>query len=119
MPKNKRLILIDLIDEELFSFHNDYIFLIDKIRANPFEQDIVFDFINKNKSEISKSLYRIYEERNMSHKKLLSLAEIKNTIYDTCSSMSKKNKLKDYWVNLWGDSTNYSEEKSIIENIVL
>jgi hypothetical protein len=32
--------------------------------------------------------------------------------------MAKKNKLKDYWINLWGDSKNYSEN-SIIENIVL
>ncbi len=119
MPKNKRLILIDMIDEELYSFHNDYIFLIDKIRANPFEQDIIFEFMIKNKNHINKELLNIYEERNASHKKLLALTEIKTAIYDTCSSMSKKNKLKDYWINLWGDSTNYSEDKSIIENIVL
>lgn len=118
MPKNKRLSLIDLIDYELSDFVSDHIFLIDKIRANPFENDLVYEFLIKNKSSVDKSLFAIYEERNKCHKKLFNLTEIKKTIYDTCSLMSKKNKLKDYWVNLWGDSKNYSEN-SIIENIVI
>ena len=118
MPKNKRLTLIDLIDDELSDFISEHIFLVDKIRANPFENDLVYEFLVNNKNSIDKSLFAIYEERNKSHKKLLSLTEIKKPIYDTCSSMSKKNKLKDYWINLWGDSKNYSEN-SIVENIVL
>ena len=118
MPKNKRLMLIDLIDDELSDFISDHIFLVDKIRANPFEDDLVYEFLSKNKSLVDKSLFAVYEERNKSHKKLLNLTEIKKPIYDTCSSMSKKNKLKDYWINLWGDSKNYSEN-SIIENIVI
>lgn len=118
MPKNKRLMLIDLIDDELSDFISDHIFLVDKIRANPFEDDLVYEFLSKNKSLVDKSLFAVYEERNKSHKKLLNLTEIKKPIYDTCSSMSKKNKLKDYWSNLWGDSKNYSEN-SIIENIVI
>ena len=118
MPKNKRLVLIDLIDYELSDFINDYIFLVDKIRANPFEKDLVYEFLINNKSLVDKSLFAVYEERNKSHKKLLNLTEIKKPIYDTCSSVSKKNKLKDYWINLWGDSKNYSES-SIIENIVI
>jgi len=118
MPKNKRLPLIELIDDELSDFMSDNIFLIDKIRANPFENDLVYEFLLQNKHIVDKSLFAIYEERNKIHKKLLSIAEIKKPIYDTCSSMSKKNKLKDYWINLWGDSKNYSEN-SIIENIVL
>ena len=118
MPKNKRLSLIELIDEELSDFMSDNIFLIDKIRANPFEDDIVFEFLLNNKKSVDKSLIAIYEERNKIHKKLLSVAEIKKPIYDTCSSMSKKNKLKDYWINLWGDSKNYFEN-SLIENIVI
>ena len=118
MPKNKRLTLIDLIDDELSDFISEHIFLVDKIRANPFENDLVYEFLVNNKNSIDKSLFAIYEERNKSHQKLLSLTEIKKPIYDTCSSMSKKNKLKDYWINLWGDSKNYSEN-SIVENIVL
>lgn len=118
MPKNKRLVLIDLIDYELSDFINDYIFLVDKIRANPFEKDLVYEFLINNKSLVDKSLFAVYEERNKSHKKLLNLTEIKKPIYDTCSSVSKKNKLKDYWINIWGDSKNYSEN-SIIENIVI
>jgi len=118
MPKNKRLVLIDLIDYELSDFINDYIFLVDKIRANPFEKDLVYEFLINNKRLVDKSLFAVYEERNKSHKKLLNLTEIKKPIYDTCSSVSKKNKLKDYWINIWGDSKNYSEN-SIIENIVI
>ena len=118
MPKNKRLPLIELIDDELSDFMSDNIFLIDKIRANPFENDLVYEFLLNNKELVDKSLFAIYEERNKIHKKLLSIVEIKKPIYETCSSMSKKNKLKDYWINLWGDSKNYSEN-SIIENIVL
>lgn len=118
MPKNKRLTLIDLIDDELSDFISENILLIDKIRANPFENDLVYEFLLNNKNSIDKSLFTIYEERNKSHKKLLSLTEIKKPIYDTCSSISKKNKLKDYWINLWGDCKNYSEN-SIIENIVI
>ena len=103
MPKNKRLMLIDLIDDELSDFISDHIFLVDKIRANPFEDDLVYEFLSKNKSLVDKSLFAVYEERNKSHKKLLNLTEIKKPIYDTCSSMSKKNKLKDYpKVYSWG-----------------
>ena len=89
MPKNKRLVLIDLIDYELSDFINDYIFLVDKIRANPFEKDLVYEFLINNKSSVDKSLFAVYEERNKSHKKLLNLTEIKKPIYDTCSSVSK------------------------------
>ena len=118
MPKNKRLPLIELIDDELSDFMSDNIFLVDKIRANPFEKDLIYEFLVNNKQFVDKSLFAIYEERNKFHKKLLNLTEIKKPIYDTCSSMAKKNKLRDYWINLWGDSKNYSEN-SIIENIVL
>ena len=118
MPKNKRLPLIEMIDDELFDFMSEYIFLIDKIRSNPFEDDIIYEFLLSNKKNVETSLLNIYEERNKIHKKLLFLADIKKPIYDTCSSLSKKNKLKDYWINLWGDSKNYSEN-SIIDSIVL
>ena len=119
IPKNKRLTLIELIDAELLDFMSEYIFLMDTIRTNPFEEDLVFNFIKKNKSFIDKSVYMIYEERNKSHQKLLDLTEIKKPIYDTCSLLSKKNKLKDYWINLWGDCKNYTLENSIVESIVL
>lgn len=119
IPKNKRLSLIELIDAELLDFMSEYVFLMDTIRTNPFENDLIFDFINKNKSFVDKSIHKIYVERNKSHQKLLSLTEIKKPIYDTCSSLSKKNKLRDYWINTWGDSKNYTLENSIIESIVL
>ena len=90
----------------------------DHIRSWSNENDLVYEFLIKNKNSVDKSLFAVYEERNKSHKKLLNLTEIKKSIYDTCSSMSKKNKLKDYWINIWGDSKNYSEN-SIIENIVI
>lgn len=119
IPKNKRLAFIELIDAELSHLLSDHIFLIDNIRSNPFENDLIFDFILKHKPLIEKSTYMIYAERNKSHQKLLSLLETKNKIYETCSSMSKKNKLKDYWISLWGDSKNYSLENSIVDSIVL
>ena len=119
IPKNKRLTLIELIDAELIDFMSEYIYLMDIIRTNPFEEDVVYKFLKQNKLFIDKSIFSIYEERNKSHQKLLSLVEIKKPIYDTCSSLSKKNKLTDYWINLWGDSKNYSLENSIIDSIVI
>jgi hypothetical protein len=119
IPKNKRLMLIELIDAELIDFMDEYIFLMDNIRTDPFANDLVYNFLVNNKSHIDKTIFKIYEERNKIHQKLLSLTEIKQPIYDTCSSLSKKNKLRDYWINLWGDSKNYTLENSIIESIVL
>lgn len=119
IPKNKRLMLIELIDAELIDFMDEYIFLMDNIRTDPFANDLVYNFLVNNKSYIDKTIFKIYEERNKIHQKLLSLTEIKQPIYDTCSSLSKKNKLRDYWINLWGDSKNYTLENSIIESIVL
>lgn len=119
IPKNKRLVFIELINDELEHLLSNNIFLMDNIRTNPFEIDSIFNFIVEHKPFIEKSIFTIYAERNKSHQKLLSLLEQKSQIYDTCSTLSKRNKLKDYWVNLWGDSKNYNSENSIVDSIVL
>lgn len=116
LPKNKKLYLINLIDEIFEDLQVKVVF--DKLRLNPFYEDSLFDFIKDHKDQFSKNIFETYKTRNKDVNFLLTEAGIDHQIYETCFLISRKNKVIDYWTNIWGQSTNY-KDSTLIEHLIL
>jgi hypothetical protein len=116
LPKNKKLFLINLIEEIFEDLEIKIVY--DKIRLNPFYEDELFDFIIDHKEHFSKNTIDTYKKRYKDVKYLLEEANIENQIYETCFTVARKNKIIDYWVNIWGVSTNY-KDSTLIEHIII
>ena len=116
LPKNKKLYLINLIDEIFEDLAIKVVF--DQLRLNPFYEDSLFKFINENKDQFSKNIIEIYKSRNKDLNYLLNEAGVEHQIYETCFLISRKNKVIDYWINIWGQSTNY-KDSTLIEHLLL
>lgn len=116
LPKNKKLYLINLIEEIFEDLQMKVVF--DKLRLNPFYEDTLFNFIKDHKEEFSKNIFETYKTRNKDVNYLLNEAGIEQQIYETCFLSSRKNKVIDYWINIWGQSTNY-KDSTLIEHLIL
>jgi len=116
LPKNKKLYLIDLIDEIFEDLEIKVVF--DKLRLNPFYEDILYNFIIDHREHFSKNIFETYKNRNKDVNFLLSEASIEHQIYETCFLISRKNKVIDYWTNIWGQPTNY-KDSTLIEHLIL
>ena len=116
LPKNKKLYLINLIDEIFEDLQVKVVF--DKLRLNPFYQDTLYDFIKDHREQFSKNIFETYKTRNRDVNFLLNEAGIEHHIYETCFLISRKNKVIDYWTNIWGQSTNY-KDSTLIEHLIL
>ena len=116
LPKNKKLYLISLIDEIFEDLQVKVVF--DKLRLDPFCEDSLYNFIKDHKDSFSKNIFETYKARNKDVNYLLSEASIEHQIYETCFLISRKNKVIDYWINIWGQSTNY-KDSTLIEHLIL
>lgn len=119
MPKNKRLILLDLLNDMLRDFLDNNIYLEDTIRINPFEDDSLLKIIFLNEKYINKSIKNLYCKRNEDAKKLLNTFSFKNNIYDCCYDLTFKIKLTNYWNQMWSESKNYNLQNNIIDKILI
>ena len=116
LPRNKKLYLINLIEEIFEDLQLKVVY--DKLRLNPFCEDTMYDFIKDHKEQFSKTIFETYRARNNFVNYLLSEAEIEHQIYETSFLISRKNKIIDYWINIWGQSTNY-KDSTLIEHLIL
>ncbi len=116
LPKNKKISLINLVDSLLQEY--DVLIVYDKIRADPFFQDDLFNFISENKNSFSQELVNVFKKRSNELHKIIEYANIDEQINETCFTISRKNKIKNYWINIWGLSETYSNP-GIIENLLL
>ena len=116
LPKNKKLYLINLIDEIFEDLQMKVVF--DQLRLNPFYEDNLYNFIKDYKEHFSKNIFETYKTRNKDVNFLLNEASIEHQIYETCFLISRKNKIIDYWTNIWGQSTNY-KDSTLIEHLIL
>ena len=116
LPKNKKLYLINLIDQIFEDLQIKVVF--DKLRLNPFYEDSLYDFIKDHSEHFSKNILETYKTRNKDVAYLLNEAGIEHQIYETCFLLSRKNKVIDYWINIWGQSTNY-KDATLIEHLIL
>ena len=118
MPRNKKNSLIELIDGIL---KNNYIYdvlVYDGIRSNPYCEDELFEFIKLNMKNIDENIYKKYKLRNDDLRNIVSKTSFSNKIYFSTYDIAKKNKIKEYWKNLWGLPEKYFEE-DVISNIIL
>ena len=116
LPKNKKLYLINLIDEIFEDLEVKVVF--DKLRLNPFYEDSLYNFIKDHRDQFSVNIFETYKTRNKDVNYLLNEANIEHQIYETCFLISRKNKVIDYWTNIWGQSTNY-KDSTLIEHLIL
>ena len=116
LPKNKKNSLIDLVDSLVEEYNTIVIF--DKVRADPFLQDELFNFIIENKNYFSTDNFDLFQKRAEEKNKIITYANIEKSIYETCIIESRKNKIKNYWINIWGLSESYLNP-GIIENLLL
>jgi hypothetical protein len=116
LPKNKKNKLINLIEAIFEDFQIQVVY--DKIRSNPFYQDNLFLFIQNNRNLFSDEIFKTYKTRSIDAEMLLLEANIENNIYENCFTISRKNKVTDYWINIWGQSTKY-KDPSLIEHLII
>jgi hypothetical protein len=116
LPKNKKLYLINLIEEIFEDLQLNVVY--DKIRLNPFYEDVLYNFIKDHQEQFSKNIINTYKTRNKDANYLLEEANIEHQIYETCFLISRKNKIIDYWTNIWGQSTNY-QDSTLVEHLII
>jgi hypothetical protein len=117
MPKNKRLELLKIVESKIEDLTYDQIIIIDSYRTDPFQQDILFDYVIDN-SFFDNETKKIYSKRHEDGNKLIDFAKISDEYYESALNISRQNKIKDYWKNIWGISNNYNDP-TIIENLIL
>lgn len=117
IPRNKRNKLTDEIDEILSS--QDYIFITDELRSNPFNEDTLMNIISENQSLLSEKLIKIYTLRKEFLSRLFIFSNYNNQIFQTSMSLAKNNKIKEYWINIWGSTESYNSDLSVIESLIL
>ena len=116
LPKNKKIYLTNLIDEIFEDLQVKVVF--DKLRLNPFYEDSLYNFIKDNQEQFSKNIIQTYLTRSKDLNYLLEEANIDHQIYETSFLLARKNKIIDYWTNIWGQSTNY-KDSTLIEHLII
>jgi len=116
LPRNKKNTLINLVDSLIDEYN--CIIVFDKIRADPFSRDDLFSFISENKSYFSQQNYDLYHKRSKEQKNIIEYAKIEKQLYETCFTISRKNKIRFYWINIWGLSETYLNP-GVVENLLL
>ena len=120
MPKNKRLALIPYIENYIEEHLGENLLIVDKIRFDPYQEDSLYYFIIENKSELDKNIVSLYEARKIDLSKLLDYAKVEKNLYESFYLLSKRNKVVDYWKNIWGKYQSYSSDNyGIVEHLIL
>lgn len=116
LPKNKKNQLIQMLDPIILNCDCEIIF--DKLRSSPFNDDDLLDFILKNIEDFNDEIIQVFDKRSLAKNKLLKEAKITKSIYSSSFSISRKNKIIDYWKNLWGMPDKY-QAQSIVDQIII
>ena len=118
LPKNKKNKLLKLVDSLIENNINEKEILFDKLRSDPFAEDNLLKFILDHSENININILSNYQLRNHEAKELLSKANIHFHYYHSCFVISRMNKIKDYWINIWGIEEKY-RKISFIDYIIL
>ncbi len=111
-PKNRKLELLNIIDNYINDIILDDILIFDTARVNPFNTDPLYDFID-NSAFISEENKNIYQKRLNEKEKLINFFQYEPQIFNTCLNVSRYNKAIDFWKNTWGISFNYNNPTEI------
>ena len=116
LPKNKKIKLIQILDPIILNFDCEVIF--DKLRSSPFNDDDLLNFIMENIEDFNDEIIQVFDQRSLAKNKLLKEAKITKSKYSSSFSISRKNKIIDYWKNLWGMPEKYHAQ-SIVDQIII
>lgn len=116
LPKNKKNKLLQILDPIILNYDCEIVF--DKLRSNPFSNDELLDFILENIEYFNDEIIQIFDKRSVARNILLKEAKISKSIYSSSFSISRKNKIIDYWKNLWGMPEKY-QAQSIVDQIII
>lgn len=116
MPKNRCMVLLNLVDELINNLSEDEILIFDNLRINPFWEDSLFNFLKQN--DVSEEIYNLYLKRNLMSKDLNKFFLNENKVHESCLDKALKIKLIDYWKNSFG-LINFYNENLLIENLIL
>lgn len=118
LPKNKKLIILSLLNEIIEDLSQNSFIIEDLIRINPFNKDTLLELINSN-NNLPSDIITKYNKRSQDLTKILEIAEVEKTIYSNCIYTAKKNKIIEYWRQKWGDNKNYHPDAENIINYVV
>ena len=118
LPKNKKNAILDHINSVIDDFYPECVILHDCVRSNPYTEDYLFQYIEENDFKFSEAIYKLYKLRSIEKTKLVKDADIPKRIHETIFSISRKNKIIDYWKNTWGLSERYTDQ-TIVDQIIL
>ena len=119
MPKNKRLKLLEIIDDILSSHIPENFLIMDTLRISPFEKDNLMEIIKKYPSTISKNISNIYFKRNNDCQKLIQYSNFKDEIYNNCFQSTFKFKIEKMWSKMWCESKNYNLENDLVNKLII
>lgn len=117
IPKNRKLALINYVDDLIKEYANDQIVIIDTARTNPFQKDELFDYLKDN--NFDKEIIDIYNKRAQFKNIILEFAKLDHQHYKSCLEKSREIKIIDYWKNIWGLGTSYKRDVQIIDHLIL
>ena len=117
LAKNKKINLLEFVDDLILSYTSNETVIIDYLRTNPFQEDYLFKYITEK--QFHKTIFDIYLTRNIDKQRIINLSKKKSKYYRSCAEKSKELKISDYWKNIWGLGLSYNLEKSIVDNIIL
>ena len=78
----------------------------------------LLDFIMENIEDFNDEIIQVFDQRSLAKNKLLKEAKITKSKYSSSFSISRKNKIIDYWKNLWGMPEKYHAQ-SIVDQIII
>ena len=120
LPRNKKNSLLSLLDDLSYNLFADTFVIYDLCRMNPFSDDNLYNFITNNQIFFDKKIIQLYQSRHENIKHIKEFANISNQIYESSLCTSRKNKIKDYWIHIWGIKDKYIYQyQSTIENLIL
>lgn len=120
LPRNKKNTLLSLMDDISYNLFADSFVVFDLCRMNPFSEDILYNFITNNNVFFDKTLIHLYQSRHENIKHIKEFANITSQIYESSLCVSRRNKIKEYWIHIWGIKDKYIyPNQSTIENLIL
>ena len=117
IPKNRKISLIEYIDDLIEEYSENKIIIIDSARTNPFSEDILFNYLKTN--NFDDVIINIYNKRSESKHKILKFASLDHQHFKTSLEKSREIKILDYWKNIWGLGISYNKDNSVIDNLIL
>ena len=117
IPKNRKISLIEYIDDLIEEYSGNKIIIIDSARTNPFSEDILFNYLKTN--NFDDVIINIYNKRSESKHKILKFASLDHQHFKTSLEKSREIKILDYWKNIWGLGISYNKDNSVIDNLIL